>query len=54
VIAAHMKRGLAKALKRTPLVTKPDGLTVAEFAVLRLLEGRNGSTSQKRDGQAHV
>jgi DNA topoisomerase-1 len=54
VIAAHMKRGLAKALKRTPLVTKPDGLTVAEFAVLRLLEGRNGSTSQKRDGQAQV
>jgi DNA topoisomerase-1 len=54
VIAAHMKRGLAKALKRMPLVTKPDGLSVAEYAVLRLLEGRNGSTSQKRDGQAPV
>jgi DNA topoisomerase-1 len=49
VIAAHMKRGLVRALKRPTLAKKPDRLTVAESAVLRFLEGRTGSKSQKRD-----
>jgi DNA topoisomerase-1 len=49
VIATPMKKGLARALQRRSFNKGMNRLTAAESAVLRFLEGRNGS-KRKRQG----